>query len=94
MHETRPANSVGIWAFGPSPTRFVPSGYHPEAALESMVEKTKRVADGLADLVDGLEYHYPGEVNEDRIAPFKWHGAASRRIRPSYRSHIRDGFAD
>ncbi len=67
MHETRPANSVGIWAFGPSATRFVPSGYHPEAALESMVEKTKRVADGLADLVDGLEYHYPGEVNEDNL---------------------------
>ena len=62
-----PANSVGIWAFGPSVTRFVAAGYHPEVAGESMVEKTRRVADGLADLLDGLEYHYPGEVNEDNV---------------------------
>ncbi len=25
-------NSVGIWAFGPAVTRFVPAGYHPGAA--------------------------------------------------------------
>lgn len=25
-------NSVGIWAFGPTVTRFVPPGYHPGAA--------------------------------------------------------------
>jgi xylose isomerase len=37
-------NSVGIWAFGPSATRFVPAGYHPEVSGESMVEKTRRVA--------------------------------------------------
>ena len=67
MPEVLPANSVGIWAFGPSVTRFVPPGYHPEAAGESMVEKTKRVAHGLADLLDGLEYHYPGEVNEENV---------------------------
>jgi xylose isomerase len=60
-------NSVGVWAFGPAVTRFVPPGYHPEVANEDMVEKTKRVADGLSDLVDGLEYHYPGEVNEDNV---------------------------
>jgi xylose isomerase len=58
-------NSVGVWAFGPAVTRFVPPGYHPEAADEPMTEKTRRVADGLSDLLDGLEYHYPGEVNED-----------------------------
>jgi xylose isomerase len=62
-----PRNSVGIWAFGPAVTRFVPPGYHPEAADEPMVEKTRRVADGLSDLLDGLEYHYPGEVNEDNV---------------------------
>jgi xylose isomerase len=60
-------NSVGIWAFGPAVTRFVPSGYHPEAANEPMVEKTKRVCEGLSDLLDGLEYHYPGEVNEENV---------------------------
>jgi xylose isomerase len=60
-------NSVGIWAFGPAVTRFVPPGYHPEAAKEPMSEKTERVAAGLHDLLDGLEYHYPGEVNEDNV---------------------------
>jgi xylose isomerase len=58
-------NSVGIWAFGPAVTRFVPPGYHPEVAREPMVEKTRRVCEGLSGLVDGLEYHYPGEINED-----------------------------
>ena len=58
-------NSLGIWALGPNATRFVPPGYHPEVAGESMVERTRRAADGLHDLLDGLEYHYPGEVNED-----------------------------
>jgi xylose isomerase len=58
-------NSLGIWALGPNATRFVPPGYHPEVTDETMVERTKRAADGLHDLLDGLEYHYPGEVNED-----------------------------
>lgn len=61
-------NSVGIWAFGPSATRFVPPGYHPQVTNESMTERTSRVADGLHDLLDGLEYHYPGEINEDNVA--------------------------
>jgi xylose isomerase len=60
-------NSVGVWTFGPAVTRFVPPGYHPEVANEPMVEKTKRVADGLSELLDGLEYHYPGEVNEGNV---------------------------
>jgi xylose isomerase len=62
-----PKNSVGVWAFGPAVTRFVPPGYHPEAAREPMTEKTERVASGLSDLLDGLEYHYPGEVNEENV---------------------------
>jgi xylose isomerase len=45
----------------------VPPGYHPEVADEDMVSKTRRVAEGLSDLLDGLEYHYPGEVNEENI---------------------------
>ena len=60
-------NSVGIWAFGPAVTRFVPPGYHPGAADEPMVDKTRRVAEGLSDLLDGLEYHYPGEINEENV---------------------------
>ena len=62
---TTPRNSVGIWAFGPNVTRFVPPGYHPEVTDESMLDRTERVAEGLHDLLDGLEYHYPGEVHED-----------------------------
>src|SRR5579885_1144234 len=64
-------NSVGIWAFGPNVTRFVPPGYHPEVTNEDMVTRTKRVVDGLADLVDGLEYHYPGEISEDTVEGIK-----------------------
>src|ERR671921_764528 len=60
-------NSVGIWAFGPAVTRFVPPGYHNEVADEPMVDKTERVAGGLHDLQEGLEYHYPGEINEDNV---------------------------
>src|SRR5579871_479082 len=60
-------NSVGIWAFGPNATRFLPAGYHPESVNEDMVTRTKRVVAGLADVVDGLEYHYPGEINEDTV---------------------------
>ena len=60
-------NSVGIWAFGPAVTRFVPPGYHPEAADEPMTAKTRRVCEGLHDILDGLEYHYPGEVNEENV---------------------------
>ena len=52
-----PRNSVGVWAFGPAVTRFVPPVYHPEVANERMAEKTKRVAEGLSDILDGREYH-------------------------------------
>jgi hypothetical protein len=33
-----------------------------------MVDKGKRAAEGLYDLLDGLEYHYPEEVNEENVA--------------------------
>jgi xylose isomerase len=89
-----PKNSVGVWAFGPAVTRFVPPGYHPEVANEDMVEKTGRVAQGLSDLLDGLEYHYPGEVNEENaggiISVLKEHGmdlpviAAGLHADPTY----------
>ena len=71
MANTRVKNSVGIWAFGPNATRFVPGGYHPETLNEDMVIRTQRVVAGLADLVDGLEYHYPGEINEDNVEAIK-----------------------
>jgi xylose isomerase len=69
--DTRVKNSLGIWAFGPNVTRFVPPGYHPEVAHEDMVTRTHRVVNSLADVIDGLEYHYPGEINEDIAAAIK-----------------------
>ncbi len=67
----RVKNSVGIWSFGANATRFMPSGYHPDAGGEDMPAKVRRVVDGLGELVDGYEFHYPGEVNEDNIDKVK-----------------------
>jgi xylose isomerase len=58
-------SSIGIWAFGPLPTRFMPEGSHPEFAGESPVDRARRVAHGLHDLYDGLEFRYPYEIDED-----------------------------
>jgi xylose isomerase len=46
-------------------TRFVPGGYQPEHAGESTVERVRRAVDGLGDLIDGYEFHYPQELNEE-----------------------------
>jgi xylose isomerase len=59
--------SLGIWAFGPMVTRFVPGGYQPEHAGETTVERVRRAVDGLGDLIDGYEFHYPQELNEDNV---------------------------
>jgi xylose isomerase len=67
----RVKNSVGIWSFGANATRFMPAGYHPAAGKENMPAKVRRVVDGLGELVDGYEFHYPGEVNEDNIDEVK-----------------------
>ncbi|HEX9976493.1 MAG TPA: hypothetical protein VGA82_04505 [Dehalococcoidales bacterium] len=64
----RVKNSVGIWSFGTNATRFMPGGYHPEAGMEGILTKVRRVVAVLGDLVDGYEFHYPGEVNEDNVA--------------------------
>lgn len=68
MAAGRLKNSVGIWAFGSNATRFVPGGYHPKEGAESMEQRTERAVAGLRDLVDGFEYHYPGEINEENLA--------------------------
>lgn len=68
--------SLGIWAFGTLGTRFLLAGYHPEVGGEDPVERAGRVAAGLADLYDGLEFHYSGEINEDNAA------AIARAIAP------------
>ena len=59
--------SLGIWAFGPMATRFVPGGYQPQWAGETTVERVKRAVDGLGDLIDGYEFHYPQELSEENL---------------------------
>jgi xylose isomerase len=60
--------SLGIWALGPMVTRFVPGGYKPELAGERAAERVGRAVEGLGDLIDGYEFHYPQELNEDNLA--------------------------
>jgi xylose isomerase len=71
MYMGRVKNSVGIWSFGANATRFAPGGYHPKEGKENMPAKVRRVVDGPGELVDGYEFHYPGEVNEDNVGKIK-----------------------
>ena len=59
--------SLGIWAFGPMVTRFVPGGYQPEHAGETTVQRVRRAVEGLGDLIDDYEFHYPGELSHDNL---------------------------
>ena len=55
--------SLGIWALGPMVTRFVPGGYQPEHGGETTVQRVRRAVEGLGDLMDDYEFHYPGELS-------------------------------
>src|ERR671919_161777 len=59
--------SLGIWALGTMATRFVPGGYKPEYASETTVERVRRAVGGLGELIDGYEFHYPGELSKDNL---------------------------
>jgi len=59
--------SLGIWAFGPMITRFVPGGYQPEHRDEPTDIKVRRAVDGLGDLIDDYEFHYPQELSEENV---------------------------
>jgi xylose isomerase len=59
--------SLGIWALGPMVTRFVPGGYQPQWASETTVERVRRAVEGLGDLIDGYEFHYPQELNAGNV---------------------------
>jgi xylose isomerase len=61
--------SIGIWAFGPMITRFVPAGYQPEHGYEPepVAEKVHRAVEGLGELMDGYEFHYPNELSPDNL---------------------------
>jgi hypothetical protein len=49
--------SLGVWAFGPMITRFVPGGLQPEHSSESepAAEKVHWAVEGLGNLIDGDE---------------------------------------
>src|SRR3954463_7540249 len=59
--------SLGIWAFGGMATRFVPVGYQPEHADETTADKVSRAVEGLGDLMDDYEFHYPQELSHDNL---------------------------
>ena len=59
--------SLGIWAFGSMATRFVPGGYKPEWAGQNTVARVRSAVEGLGDLIDGYEFHYPQELSADNL---------------------------
>lgn len=59
--------SVGIWAFGPAGTRFVPGGYHPELVAVPVADRVQRAVAALGPLVHGYEFHYGAEITEENL---------------------------
>jgi xylose isomerase len=59
--------SLGIWAMGPMITRFVPGGYQPQHAAEPTAERVRRAVEGLGDLIDDYEFHYPQELSSGNL---------------------------
>jgi xylose isomerase len=59
--------SLGIWAFGPMITRFIPVGYQPALTNVSTAVKVRRAVEGLGDLMDDYEFHYPYELSPDNL---------------------------
>jgi xylose isomerase len=48
-------------------TRFIPNGYKPEVAGETTAQRVRRAVEGLGDLMDGYEFHYPQELDADNL---------------------------
>jgi xylose isomerase len=59
--------SLGIWALGPMVTRFVPGGYQPQLAGETTAQRVRRAVEGLGDLIEDYEFHYPQELSEENL---------------------------
>jgi xylose isomerase len=59
--------SLGIWAFSPMVTRFVPAGYKPEGMGETTAQRVRRAVEGLGDLIDDYEFHYPQELSDENL---------------------------
>jgi xylose isomerase len=48
-------------------TRFVPGGYQPEHAGETTTERVRRAVEGLGELIDDYEFHFPQELSEENL---------------------------
>jgi len=59
--------SLGIWAFGAMATRFNPGGYKPDLAGATTAAKVRTAVEGLGDLMDDYEFHYPQELSPDNL---------------------------
>jgi xylose isomerase len=59
--------SLGIWAFGAMATRFNPGGYKPELVGASTADKVRTAVEGLGDLMDDYEFHFPQELSRDNL---------------------------
>jgi len=70
----RVKTSVGIWAFGPTATRFMPGGYHAEVVEETMEERTERAARGVGPLVDGFDLFPYTEDQAEAVRRSVLHG--------------------
>ena len=90
--------SLGIWAFGPMITRFVPGGYQPthDYAQEPVDAKVARAIEGLGDLIDGYEFHYPDELSPANLDAVRAalgpdhdiYAIATGKIQPSGQSKV------
>src|SRR5258707_9533480 len=59
--------SLGIWAFGNMATRFNAGGYKPELTGVSTAQRVRTAVEGLGDLMDDYEFHYPQELSRDNL---------------------------
>ena len=67
MKTSQLKTSLGIWAFGNMATRFNPAGYKPELSGKTTAEKVRTAVEGLGELIDDYEFHYPQELSPDNL---------------------------
>jgi xylose isomerase len=48
-------------------TRFNPGGYKPDLAGATTADKVRTAVEGLGDLMDDYEFHYPQELSPDNL---------------------------
>src|ERR1041385_4677497 len=73
-------------------TRFNPGGYKPGLVGASTADKVRTAVEGLGDLMDDYEFHYPQELDRDNLdavrAALDGHGiyavATGTHLNPRY----------